>query len=70
MLKNEEGCWWVCDGCSERMKCLKAEIDALASDNQGLRLRLEDLHVLPDQVKCLQEQVQGMARDLAFLMDN
>ena len=46
------------------MKCLKAEIDALASDNQALRLRLEDLQDLPNQVKCLQEQVQGMARDL------
>ena len=70
MLKKLKGCWWVCDGCSEQMKCLKAEIGALASDNQALRLRLEDLQDLPSQVKCLQEQVQGMARDLAFLMDN
>ena len=70
MLKKLKGCWWVCDGCSEQMKCLKAEIDTLASDNQALRLRLEDLQDLPDKVKCLQEQVQGMARDLAFLMDN
>ena len=69
-LKKLKGCWWVCDGCSEQMKCLKAEIDALASDNQALRLRLENLQDLPDQVKCLQEQVQGMARDLAFLMNN
>ena len=46
------------------------EIGALASDNQALRLRLEDLQDLPNQVRCLQEQVQCMARDLAFLMDN
>ena len=52
------------------MKCLKAEIDALASDNQALRLHLEDLQGLPNQVRCLQEQVQCMARDLAFLMDD
>ena len=70
MLKKLKGCWWVCDGCSEQMKCLKTEIGALASDNQALRLRLEDLQDLPNQVKCLQEQVQGLARDLDFLMDN
>ena len=52
------------------MKCLKAEIDALARVNQALRLRLEDLQDLPNQIRCLQEQVQCMARDLAFLMDN
>ena len=57
MVKKLKGCWWVGDGCSERMKCLKAEIGTLASDNQALRLCLEDLQDLPHQVKCLQEQV-------------